>query len=279
MEDKEINFDVNNISYNFKLKEKKNNDKIIIFFNGALETKKVIESNKLFAFQRSSYNFNFTSIHVNDPTISFFDLKRDDIIEKTNNNLIGWYVGTNEHNVFDNLSEFLLQIISNLSCVRKSKTKIILFSSSAGCICNIKISNFLSSKGYIVHSINNNPQINLLKFHEPYVSNFLEIYYNSKNNIDFNEINDNDKEKFDIVRFLKKNFNIKKMFKIYFYVNCKDKDCIENHISYFLNNLSDLYLCKDRENNEVVKFNFYLNKMGHNGILYEKDLNILFNSI
>ena len=159
-ETQHIEFDLEGFTYNYLSHYKKNSKKLVVFFNGAVNTC----TSELPAFQRWSWleKLPYSSLIVMDPTLN-------NMQEGTQGDiLIGWYQGDENH--------FILEtIVKQVSKIAEKKgidvSNILFYGSSAGGFAAMLCSAMLQgSKALVI-----NPQTNILYYHKKAVDKILKV--------------------------------------------------------------------------------------------------------
>ena len=155
-----VEFDFEDFTYNYLSHYKKESQKLVVFFNGAINTC----TSELPTFQRWSWleKLPYSSLIVMDPTIN-------NMQEGTQGDmLIGWYQGSENH--------FILEtIVQHVAVVAEKKgidvSDILFYGSSAGGFAAMICAAMLEgSKASVV-----NPQTNVMNYHENAVDKLLKV--------------------------------------------------------------------------------------------------------
>lgn len=152
-------YECNKLQYDFLTYLRKDSDKLVVFFNGAIQTDKI----GLPSFQRWSWqkDLPYSSIIFSDPTI--LDMLQSSKIKGN----IGWYQG-NINNFALNTIRGIVNEFSNFLQINSSNT--LFYGSSAGGFSALYSSYLLKgSRACIV-----NPQINIFDYHKHHSSKILE---------------------------------------------------------------------------------------------------------
>jgi len=197
-------FKVNMLSY-----IKDNTDKLVVFFNGAVD----VEKTPFPVFQRWSWleRLPFSSIIIEDPTIE----KMKDLIDSKT--YIGWYQGDKREFILEKIVEYIENLIKKLNI---KKENVIFYGSSAGGFASLISASILKgSKACVV-----NPQVNILHYHKKYVNDLLKYLNLSKDELE------KMKYRFDAIKY----FEYKNHFPEVFYKQNKldKKHYIEDFLPF-----------------------------------------------
>lgn len=133
-------------SFDFFYKHLDNSQNIYIIFSGA--------SDNIPSFKRHSWNYFFDGsvLYISDP-----------MLKKYNNLCLGWYLGDNNDDLYEMITDILYKIIKI-----SEKINVICYGSSGGGYACLKYSQINDTKCIVI-----NPQIFLKKF--DYYKKFLQI--------------------------------------------------------------------------------------------------------
>lgn len=233
MEDYKIILD--DIDFYFRIHLKPDNNKMVIFSNGAIQPEKKAPP----LFMRSKYHeeIDANCIYIDDRTIHNNGLK------------IGWGIGTEDRHFIYDYHKIVMKIITLLNI---DSNKCSYYGSSAGGFMSILLSSLNKGSQAIV----NNPQIfvfNYVKF------SVQQVYKNIFPNLNEKEILQNYRERFSVPVFIKNN---KYTPRIHYYQNISCKSDITNQMLPFRKSIFARKLFKNR----ISFTQYYDDKRGHNPI-------------
>ena len=136
-----------------------NSDKLVVFFNGAINTKKMASP----VFQRWSWlkELPYSSLIIADPTIYKMEKELED------DSMIGWYQGSTERFVIKDIVKLIEAIKNKLNI---NSENIIFYGSSAGGFASLAAASMLKgSKACVV-----NPQIDITQYHDFFLKKLLK---------------------------------------------------------------------------------------------------------
>lgn len=216
----------------YKVHLKENNNKLIVFSNGAIDPKKATPP----VFMRSKWyqSFEANCVYIDDRTIH-------------NNNLrIGWGVGTQESHYLKVYISFIKKIASLLEISNKD---IMYFGSSAGGFMSMAMASM--HKG--TYAVVNNPQT--------YVNRYLKLYKRALYRTIFPEMTEKEilktySNRLSLINIFARNKNVPK---VYYLQNRLCEGDMKNHVAPFLESLDKYNL-----NSKNINLILYNNKhAGH----------------
>lgn len=235
-----------NVKYEYLINFKSNNNKLVVFNNGAVAGGNV----SVPVFQRHSWAniLKASSIFVMDPTLYVGDLS------------IGWGIGKNENYYLENSSLILKTLINKMNIKLKDT---IIYGTSAGGFLSIIMGIYL--KGSQVVADNTQLDVTNWAFAQA-VDNVIELCFdNVAMALKY-------PERFNVVdAFIKNNY----VPKIYLHVNvCSNVDN-EMQLVPFLQKLENM---KNVDNyNDIEVFLHYEPIKGHDGLRQDEALNFIYN--
>lgn len=235
-----------NVKYEYLINFKSNNNKLVVFNNGAVAGGNV----SVPVFQRHSWAniLKASSIFVMDPTLYVGDLS------------IGWGIGKNENYYLENSSLILKTLINKMNIKLKDT---IIYGTSAGGFLSIIMGIYL--KGSQVVADNTQLDVTNWAFAQA-VDNVIELCFdNVAMALKY-------PERFNVVdAFIKNNY----VPKIYLHVNvCSNVDN-EMQLVPFLQKLENM---KNVDNyNDIEVFLHYEPLKGHDGLRQDEALNFIYN--
>lgn len=235
-----------NVKYEYLINRKLDNNKLIVFNNGAIAGGKV----KYPIFQRHSWSNDLktSSIFCMDPTMYINDLS------------VGWGIGKNDNYYLENSSLILKQIIEKMN-INLNDT--VIYGTSAGGYMSIIMGIYL--KGSIV--VADNSQLILSNwFVKPALDSVMFYCFDniaeSLNNLD----------RFSVIESFKKHEYVPK---IYLHVNLCSKVDNSMQLIPFLKEMENLKGLKNYNNIEVILH--YEETKGHDGLNKDDALNFIYN--
>jgi glycosyltransferase involved in cell wall biosynthesis len=237
-----------NVKYEYLINRKKENNKLIVFNNGAIAGGNV----KFPIFQRHSWasSLKTSSVFCMDPTMYVNDLT------------VGWGVGKNENYYLENSSLILNKLIQKMK-IKLEDT--VIYGTSAGGFLSIIMGIYL--KGAKVIADNSQLNITNWAFKDALDSVISYCFDNIGSALKY-------PERFDVVdAFVKNNY----VPKIYLYVNLCSK--IDNSMQLVP------FLEKIEKMKNVVEYNDieitlkYDEKKGHDGLSQEEALKVLYDVV
>jgi glycosyltransferase involved in cell wall biosynthesis len=234
-----------NVKYEYLINRKRNNDKLIVFNNGAISGGNV----KNPIFQRHSWSniLKTSSVFCMDPTLYINDIS------------VGWGVGKNEDYYLENSSLILKEIIKKMNIELENT---VIYGTSAGGFLSIIMGIYLKGAKVVA----DNTQLD--------ISNWAFISaVDSVLNYCFDNIGTALKypERFNVVdAFIKNNY----VPKIYLHVNLCSKVDNSMQLVPFLKNIEKMKNVEEYNNIEVTLH--YEEKKGHDGLTQEEALNVIY---
>lgn len=234
------------VKYEYLINRKSDNNKLIVFNNGAVAGGKV----KVPVFQRHSWakDLKTSSILCMDPTLYINDLS------------VGWGVGRNENYYLENSSLILKQIIEKMN-IELDNT--VIYGTSAGGFLSIMMGVYLKGAKVVA----DNSQLILSNWIVKPALDSVIFYC-------FDNIADslNHLERFDIVEAFKKH---KYVPKIYLHVNmCSEADNSKQLVP-FLTEMEKVRGIENYQDIEVILH--YEETKGHDGLSKDEALEFLYN--
>lgn len=212
-----------------------NTDKIIVFFNGAING----DLNNNPTFMRWSW--------ANDNNLSFicFD---DPIVSCTQLTNLGWYIGTSNYDLQQFINNILEHIIKSL---KLSPENIIFYGSSGGGFAAMMAAIRLRGSVAVV----SNPQTNIFKYYKSATQRFIDNFFNEK------DISSNSSNyyRFSVTDAIKKYNYIPAILYIQ---NIQDKFHLERHLLPFQEYIFETFLSIGDYPNKIY-FNFFNDNKGH----------------
>jgi len=213
----QYNFKQNEFDYDMVTHFKKDSDKLVIFYNGAVDVVKTPPP----VFQRWSWleKMPYSSMVIMDPTIYKLMQKNQD------NTYIGWYQGDKERFVLENIVDIVKDFAQKLDV---SNDDILFYGSSAGGFASLMSAAMIpNSKACVV-----NPQVDILEYHKKNVTILLK-------HLEQDLAEAKKDTRLNVVKF----YQQKDIYpQIYFKQNTKDKLHFEKHFKL----IEGLY--KDKQN-------------------------------
>lgn len=232
------------LDFYIKLNLKENNDKLVVFSNGAYDPAK---SNPP-VFMRSKWHedFNANCLYIDDRTIHNTQLR------------LGWGVGTKERHYLRDYSEIAKTITDQLNI---ENNKVVYCGSSAGGFMSMYLATLHKESTAVV----NNPQCYVDRYDK---TNVEKLY----KNIFPDYSRDYIKKQFAVRISITSLFRIQKYVpKIYYIQNRLCKTDMNRHYTPFCS-----FLDKYNINSTNIKFILYNNKkMGHNPISRESTVDFV----
>ena len=181
---------------------KKDATQLVVMFQGHVGRKRMT----LPIFQRWSWAeaIDASVVVLNDPTLWGNDLN------------IGWWQGEQEQYALPIACEFVELLID---CLGHTKQDVLFFGSSAGGFVALMMAGHCEGSMALV----NNPQTNILSYHEPHVRNLLNIKFGG---ISKEEASKQYPNRFSVSAFFQ---SIPSIPRIIYYQNTKDDFHFENH--------------------------------------------------
>lgn len=246
---KSVNYDVfgvnkYNINFNFKLYLKPNNDKLLVFSNGALNPQK----NTPPVFMRAKWadDFDANCLYIDDRTIH-------------NNGLrIGWGIGTRTRHYLEDYSTIVKKISSLLEI---NPEDIIYFGSSAGGFMSMMLATMHEGTTAIV----NNPQTYVHKYHRPAVEKMYKTIFPTMSE---KTILKNYGTRLSVTSMMKSKKHVPNILYIQ---NALHKPDMEAHYETF-NKMLDTYKLDKKK---IIFFLYNDPIAGHNAISKEMTINIV----
>lgn len=234
------------LDFYIKINIKKENDKVVVFSNGAVNKK--IKQPPI--FQRSSWHseINASCIFIDDRTLH-------------NNNLaLGWGIGTPERHYIKDYSDIIKKITSLL---KVDSNKIFYYGSSAGGYMSM----VLASLHRRTRAIANNPQVYVSKYKESHVNNLYETIFPGMLKED---ILKNYGSRFSLINNFSKNAYVPYT---YYLQNLSPENDITYHFNLLHKNMIKYKLKKEN----ITFITYYDDKRGHNPISKEHTITIINN--
>lgn len=236
----------NNVKYEYLINRKIDNEKLIVFNNGAIAGGNI----KYPVFQRHSWanELKTSSIFCMDPTLYVNDLS------------VGWGIGKNDDYYLENNSIILKELIEKMN-IRLENT--VIYGTSAGGFLSIIMGVYL--KGAVV--VADNTQLNLNNWIFKSALDVVIMYC-------FDNIGDSlkYKERFDVIECFKKHNYVPKM---YLHVNACSKADNSMQIVPFLEELEETKDIKGYNNIEIIVH--YEAEKGHDGLNKGDAISFLYN--
>jgi hypothetical protein len=236
-----------NVKYEFLLRVKENNSKLLVFGSGAYNPAKM----KPPIFQRHSWvdHFENSIIFYNDPTLYLGDFG------------IGWGHGTSDRFYLKDIASIISVIMKK---VYKQPEQTLFYGSSAGGFMSLMLAGLIQGSTALV----NNPQTVITNYYEKHVSNLFKYAHP---NLTWDEVVNTYQDRLDVIKFYQKN---KFVPNIYFLQNISCKHDVNNHLIPFVNGLKDI---NEDTLFKKVNLEFYFDgKSGHNPLDLEKSLYYLY---
>ncbi len=223
---------------------KKNSDRLVVFYNGAVD----VEKTPLPVFQRWSWleKLPYSAMVISDPTIE--QIAR----EKSGKSHIGWYQGDCDGFVLEQIVEHIKKTIHKLDI---EESNVLFYGSSAGGFAALVSASLLQrSKACVI-----NPQVDVLQYHKKHVDKLLAYLGTDKE-----ETLKKKEHYLDAIKYFERNDNFPQ---VYYKQNELDQDHYIKHYNYF----KDAYVKRGYEKrlHSVITSD----ERGHSAIpLYEEAL-------
>ncbi len=235
-----------NVPYEYLINRRKDNDKLVVFNNGA-----VAEGNVLVpVFQRHSWAnmLKTSSVFCMDPTLYLNSFLQ-----------IGWGIGKNENYYLENSSLILKKIISKMG-IQLENT--VIYGTSAGGYLSIIMGIYLKGAKVVA----DNAQLDVRNW-------IFKDALNSVITFSFDNISDvlNYKERFNIIDAFEKHHYVPK---IYMHINLCSSADNSTQLVPFLKNAETMTSIEEYNDIEVI-LHFNPEK-GHNGIDMNEAVNFLY---
>lgn len=214
---------------------KNDTDRVIIFFNGAVNGD--LDSDPIFMRWSWAFENNLSFICFDDPIVSCTQL--------TN---LGWYIGNSKHDIQDYINSILQHIIKLLNI---NSNDIIFYGSSGGGFASLMAAIRLRGSVAVV----NNPQTNIFKYYESATQRFIGNFFKEE------KISDQHKSfyRFSVLHAIEKYNYIPATI---YTQNIQDKFHLERHFFPFQTSvLKTLSSIEDYPNK--ICFNFFNDGRGH----------------
>ena len=236
-----------NVPYEYLINRRSNNDKLIVFHNGAVAEGNVTVP----VFQRHSWAqlLKTSSIFCMDPTLYINGFLQ-----------VGWGIGKNENYYLENSSLILKEIIQKMG-IRFEDTAI--YGTSAGGYLSIITGLYV--KGAKVVADNAQLDVRNWIFKDALDSVITFCFDNISSALKYNE-------RFNVVDAFEKHGYVPK---IYLHVNLCSPADNSTQLAPFLKNAEKMKNIK--EYNDIEVFLHYEPEKGHNGINMEDAINFLYN--
>lgn len=212
-----------------------NTDKIIVFFNGAING----DLNNDPTFMRWSW--------ANENNLSFicFD---DPIVSCTQQTNLGWYIGTSNHDIQEFINDILEHIIKSLKISPKN---IIFYGSSGGGFAAMMAAIRLRGSVAVV----SNPQTNIFKYYKTASQRFIKSFFENE------DVSSNSSiyYRFSVSDAIKKYNYIPAILYIQ---NIQDKFHLERHLLPLQQYIFETFLSIGDYPNKI-HFNFFNDSRGH----------------
>ncbi|MGO2040666.1 MAG: prolyl oligopeptidase family serine peptidase [Staphylococcus equorum] len=233
-----------NVDFNFKLSLKPNNNKLLVFSNGALDPSK----NTPPVFMRAKWADDFTAncLYIDDRTIHYNGLR------------IGWGIGTTTRHYLEDYSTIVKEIAHLLVI---NPEDIIYFGSSAGGFMSIMLATMHKGTTAIV----NNPQTYVHKYYRPAVEKMYETIFPTMSE---KTILKNYGMRFSVTSMMKSKKNVPKILYIQ---NASHKPDMESHYEIFNKMLDTNKLSKKN----IIFFLYNDPVSGHSAISKEMTVDIV----
>lgn len=234
-----------NVKYEYLINHLSNNDKLIIFNNGAIAGGNV----KYPIFQRHSWSTTLktSSIFCMDPTLYINDLA------------VGWGVGKNDNYYLENSSIILKKIIEKIN-IKLEDT--VIYGTSAGGFMSIIMGIYLKGARVVA----DNPQLDISNWAFISAVDYVINYC-------FDNISMALKypERFNVVdSFIKNNY----VPKIYLHINLCSKVDNSMQLVPFLEKIEKMKSIKEYNNIEITLH--YEEEKGHDGLTQEEALKVIY---
>jgi len=230
----------------FKREPKSN--KLVVFLQGAVDRSKLDPP----VFHRWSWA---KDVEANVLTLS------DPLLYRAKDLRIGWYIGASNFDYIQKFAHFIKCVLVELGL---DKRDLIFFSSSAGGYASIAMATQIEGGLAIV----NNPQTNVLNYHEGHVSDLLSVGFGG---VQKREIENDRLYRFSLSERMRK---LQFIPAIHYYQNIEDTFHYENHFKPFLEEISSLRLQFD------LKVKLYSDShSGHSPMGREESLMIINQAI
>lgn len=241
----EVRIEKEGVEFCFKIHLKRNNDKLIVFSNGAVDPNK----SELPVYMRSSWseNISASSIYLDDPTLHDTKMR------------LGWGQGVGSRFYLEEFAEILKKLFDILSIKYKN---IIFYGSSAGGFMSMILSILIEDSIAVV----NNPQTNVLNYLRPYVKRMLSHSYSID---DIESVESNILYRLDVVAAVKHYGKLPG--KLYYFQNYKCEGDIDKHQRPFVKKLE----AEGLDSTNLFIINYFDEKLGHNPLQKNKTIKIL----
>lgn len=234
-----------NVKYEYLINRKTNNDKLIIFNNGAIAGANV----KVPVFQRHSWAnmIKTSSVFCMDPTLYVNDLS------------VGWGVGKNEDYYLENSSLILKTIIQKMNIDLEDT---VIYGTSAGGFLSIIMGIYLKGAKVVA----DNTQLDVSNWAFISAVDYVMEYCFDNIGIALKY-----PERFNVVEaFIKHDY----VPKIYLHVNLCSKVDNSMQLSPFLEKIETMKNVTEYNNIEITLH--YEEKKGHDGLSQEEALNVIY---
>lgn len=234
-----------NVKYEYLINRIPNNNKLIVFNNGAI----VGENVKVPIFQRHSWakELKASSIFCMDPTLYINDLS------------VGWGVGKNNNYYLENSSLILKEIIEKINLKLENT---VIYGTSAGGYLSIIMGTYLKGAKVVA----DNTQLILSDWFVKHALDSVMFYC-------FDNIADklNNLERFSVIETFKKHNYVPK---IYLHVNlCSNVDNSKQLVPF----LKEMEQAKGlKEYNDIEVYLHYEETKGHDGLSKDDALNFIY---
>lgn len=237
------------VSFQFKIILKNNNDKLVVFFNGAYDP----EKNQPPIFARSSWykDYDANCIFVDDPTVH------------DNGITVGWGIGDKEKYYSPLMSEIIIKLSKFLKVYPK---KTVYYGSSAG--------GFLSLSMSILHknstAVVNNPQVHVRSISQG--GRYYNLINSNFSGLSEHKIHSMYSERFNIIEQM----HLKKYIpNIVYLLNRDSPEDVELQFKY----MEEYIKTRSQEEKERVEYILYSNPDGHNGMYGREKTALLINNL
>lgn len=228
----------------------KNSNKLLVLCPSVRPENQSIEDKKRPFFNRWSWNFNESTICLNDPT-TYINYNLDG----------GWGVGTSDNHYLINIKKIIEKIAEN--CVIKNEN-IIFYGSSQGGFLSLYLAILIKD----AIAISEIPQFDVSIYIKEHWDNIKKFCFN---NLDEDYIREKYGDRFDIIELIKKT---KYIPKAYILLDCSVDYDFKNIYIPFFKRLNELPF--NQMNNKLI-IDVYGNNIGHSPITYSELIKIIEN--
>lgn len=190
---------------------KPSSDKLVVFFQGAIDRKK--HTPPIFHRWSWSRKVDENVLSLNDPLLN----KHDDL-------RIGWYAGACNFEYIRKYSAFIKKVCLDNNILEKN---VVFYGSSAGGFAAVALGGVFRNGVVIV----NNPQTNILNYYADHVKEYLEVAFPG---LDKEQVLEKYAHRVDLVEMFKKS---KYIPEIHYYQNIEDEFHYQRHFLPFVTRL------------------------------------------